>query len=1141
MAKLSQQLKEDQTQPRVTRSQRVQQKQAIERGQREEAKFEREKAAAQELQETEFSDIKTVEEYEVKYKEVDPNLKPFFQTPTEVRDAEQENIAATKTKLQNEFSEADKGFQSEEQRLRDAKKKYQDRVRSIQNSTSKNKSRQLERASERLDDAYDRFEEKAKYYQGYKKGLKEGLEQLNQGKNLSFNSLKGYAQEIGYYEEEKKRARNEQRSYEKQTAKKIEDLEAQGYKPVIVEGFKGSQPKSVELLFQKGSDFQSIAKVQSGSKYDVKGFESIGFSAPQERVFTAGGKDFKFQSRVEIFKDQKGQVLTPYKKTGFTEAQLIKQGQDSAYVEFQEKYPSTATSYKIIPEKDLPLDYGGQQTISNQPRSVLIPEAQYNVQQNKKPLKEITGFFSNLYSKISEGKIYYNPTLIGGGFSFFKKSDRLLDITAAGKTSIENLDKKSSDAIRTAIGGENLDALEDELGTKYQGLYQEEFEKKYGKDLIYDEVTFEEAQKSFEESAEAKDLQIKYQEEYTERYKEISSDVPILRAIKYGGLASYYKLTSLGTKAVTTPKGLVTTGVFAYGGVKTFQGLAKLPSFVSGGLEVGFTGYGGYKFLSPTSTIEERFGGAVMLGLGAGGLVSRSYRYLRSPVIKRVKIPSPKPTLKSTEVIGVDLKKNVLFGTQQTSQTGVAGYRTIVTTKGRVLSANFWKKLGANVKPNYNVLYKGVPTQQLGKTQGFFYQYKTPSAYQKAYGKLLKYDYTPSQARSTLRYSAPRVYTQTLDRGVLTISGNRASGSFEYLTKQPVISIDKNLGIKTRGGRTIKDVYDVERLLVKDKFVLEEKIRSSVFLKRGSSPVGLNIKGVSYENSFISGKGSGLKRAGNIGFQRIDSVSLGRRALPVDNILRIDQGRTILIKQIIEKSKFTGVQKPAKITKTPFSKTFGSESASNKALKDVKNVLKQKQLQTTLRSAPSVQQQVNLPVQDAVAVKQVDALVGTKVRSLVNVGVASISKTDLKTDVLLKDQLKSKLKTDALLKDDLLTKTLTKTALKSAQTPITKLSSKLATQTATPTVTRTPIIRPVTPRIPNLTYTPKPFAFFFPAAKQRKSRKGLKKQVFEKAYLPDFTTRAIGLKPEVINEKEALKKVKKVLTGLEIRRGVVVQ
>jgi hypothetical protein len=43
------------------------------------------------------------------------------------------------------------------------------------------------------------------------------------------------------------------------------------------------------------------------------------------------------------------------------------------------------------------------------------------------------------------------------------------------------------------------------------------------------------------------------------------------------------------------------------------------------------------------------------------------------------------------------------------------------------------------------------------------------------------------------------------------------------------------------------------------------------------------------------------------------------------------------------------------------------------------------------------------------------------------------------------------------------------------------------------------------------------------------------------AYLPDFTSRILGLEPEKVSVKNAQKKIKQLQTGFEIRRGAKIK
>jgi len=164
-----------------------------------------------------------------------------------------------------------------------------------------------------------------------------------------------------------------------------------------------------------------------------------------------------------------------------------------------------------------------------------------------------------------------------------------------------------------------------------------------------------------------------------------------------------------------------------------------------------------------------------------------------------------------------------------------------------------------------------------------------------------------------------------------------------------------------------------------------------------------------------------------------------------------------------------------------------------------------------------------------------DALVGLKVGTL----TALKTSTMLKTKTYLKQDLKLKQNIKVLLKENVLIKT--------QAIPLVKTSTLLKTQLKTllqlePVTTGISLpktsFRP--PKIPTFKpTTPKPIVVLFPKAKKGKSSNaGLKKAISEVAYLPDFTSRALGLEAQTITEKQAKAKLKKLLTGLEIRRGV---
>jgi len=370
-------------------------------------------------------------------------------------------------------------------------------------------------------------------------------------------------------------------------------------------------------------------------------------------------------------------------------------------------------------------------------------------------------------------------------------------------------------------------------------------------DLIKGDINIEDATTEFEGSEEVDTLIKKYQKEYGEGYKDLQTDVGFWKGSYAGVKQVGWSLASLGLKAVENPSNVALTTAVIIAGTKGLGALSKTASYSLSG---GFGVYGAYKFLDPSSTYLERGAGLVTLAVASGTLGYGAYKYLGKPVVKTVNIKSPIRSYKSSGSIGKDYKiitdKNIVnkivFESKKLSQYGSAGRRTIVTTKGRLLSNKFWEQLGVPKKfvtMDSNAIYRGVPKLTSG-TKGYFSSMKglfkvgRQTDYQKAYKLLTKYGYSPSQATQTLRYTAPKVIEQWRS-GFLNIKGIKATGQFNVLTKQPVITVDKNLGIKTRGAKTIRDVYDIERKLVmiKDPVTL----KSSVYAFQEQTRIGLSI------------------------------------------------------------------------------------------------------------------------------------------------------------------------------------------------------------------------------------------------------------------------------------------------------------
>lgn len=95
---------------------------------------------------------------------------------------------------------------------------------------------------------------------------------------------------------------------------------------------------------------------------------------------------------------------------------------------------------------------------------------------------------------------------------------------------------------------------------------------------------------------------------------------------------------------------------------------------------------------------------------------------------------------------------------------------------------------------------------------------------------------------------------------------------------------------------------------------------------------------------------------------------------------------------------------------------------------------------------------------------------------------------------------------------------------------------ELALQTAviTPTMTSPPFITTGVPIIPGF---PMPDLYGWGTRTQKETLRGKSSG----AYLPDFTSKALGLKPKTLSKAQLKKLLRTDLTGLEIRRGVIIK
>ena len=1151
MVKLSEQRGVTPLQTRPTRTQRVLVKQEDlaqrKRVAEDQQKFNTLQDQARQLQETEFANISSVEEYKQKYDLLDSKLKPFFVTPTELSNVQTERIETTRSKVDNKIVEM-------QQKKKDVELAYRKHLE------------WLSRNNKSDDDADDEWSEDQAFYDNYIRGLQEAKGRLSAGQDLAYGDVLGYASNLGHYYKDRQEARNDGRRAEQRELTKLE-----GTKPFLIQEIEKGRVVKESIAFQDPSTkaFLKTSVPLSTSLRSVAGLQKSTLGTTEvTRTFELGAEKHEFITRPQLYQTPSGKLTTELGGiTERTEIQIISEAREKAYQDFLKEYSEVELEKT---EEDV-LKVDDRKWYEKSIDELFIQPAREKV---KVGSSFIFGKAGEGLDKIDEVvrwdfKITGTSTIPKVQLISFGKEKPTVDVGAGVEKAQTFLGEKSFDIKEGEI--------EKQLGVEQYASFKEEQEKisrrdvtslfyrsEIGKEAFLSVGEEKEIIKAFEEYKETKEFK-QYEKEFQVSYKEdldlALSDVPYSQQLKGTGAGlkmAGLNLGSLGLSLVKSPTRLGLTAGALYGGG---YALSSIPASTLVGLDLAFLTIGGVKTFSPSSTIEERGSGALLLGLAGTSLGIKGVTYARQPTIKTVKIKPPKATLRASEVVGKNVKvitekgtiNKVIFQNQKLSQVSVAGRRTVVSTRIRD-----W--IGADP------IYRGVPYAQKGTTysyQSFGATITTTgkSAYQKATDLLIKRaKFTPAQASQTLRYIQPKVIEQYLSRGVLTIKGSRAVGEFQYLTKQPVITVDKGLGIKTRGARTIKDVYDVERKLINLKsgqsVVLQEQVRSSFFLRRGASP--LDFKDFQFSRGIVLGKATktkkgldllktdikGLKAFEEVTYKDLVGISLERGIFPSEKFLRLDIGRTKLINKLIDmRVKGYGVT-PAKVTKTPLSKTF-SKQVSEVKVESIKNILKQAGVSDqAIKTSPEILKQAP-PTPSVSAKTQIKELLKVESKlglgSKISFGLASISASAIKQDLKLSPQLKTNLKVNQILKEQLKSEI----ALKQAITP--KSAQALATQQVamleqgmvkmprvSPAFQEIPIVQPKLPKIPVI-------PIYFPPAKQTAEVKRQTKSVQDLLFLPDFTARALGLEAEQITEAQAKKKLKKLLSGLEIRRPVKVK
>lgn len=785
-------------------------------------------------------------------------------------------------------------------------------------------------------------------------------------------------------------------------------------------------------------------------------------------------------------------------------------------------------------------------------------------------LKYISTHLKEIYDKIPEVPLYLTKYGHIQPYKLRKEDKSLEELKQAGLQKIDEallilkLEQQERAGVKTIIE------------PQFQEEMQERFEQKYLKRIEAGEVEFKDVEKEFLESKDVELLQKKYEEEIQKAEAGLGLTGT---GFKIAGLQIGRTVTSI---APTSVKEAAIVTAAAYGGYKA---LMLIPPKVIPVIEAGFFAKGVKDIVSPLSLPEQRAGGFITAAISGGFLTYRAVRYLRSPVIKTEAL-IPKATLTKAEQQALRsplLKREIVkdiygktkitdyYKVQRVTETISEGRKTIVTTKIR-------EYLG--LKP----IYKGSPYQDLGKIYSFKglrtdFVWKTESAYQKALNKLINYKLTEAQARQTLRLYRPKIIYTAADVDAKLIYGTqfktpiiksytervvyqpqRTIADIKTLTKTPYTELIKGEGKilgETKAGNVLTEVtFNIEKMgLTSEGYLIN-------YLKEAGKTSRV-VRQVSSSEVIGSGKFNLLGK--ETPYTKYLEATLEKQVLPSktytfgkSDLFALERTTDVPV-SVYDESKLTGVRiRPdvtpsvKKITTTisDYSKT--DLQKLTKTLKDIYG--------TPTKTFPTMPttpiKTITKQVTD-LSTTQIPALdiAKTNLKSLIKnigkMGEAAIVKSTQaaallpalqvrsKQDTALKSQLKSRLGLNEreALKVKQMQRQLDKQMLRQLQ-PTALLQIQMQPLIASPTM-RTPPT--TTPRVPKFPPMITPFFTFNEDKLLKKLKQQKTKGIYGQAYMPSFTARALQLQPIEVTEKQALKLIKKVQTGFDLRLPAIVR
>lgn len=213
--------------------------------------------------------------YENIYAGLAPELKQFFAPPEQLKEERSQRI-------QTNISRVDERIEMAKIRLRELDEKYQQRKQELQewwqrkSSKYRDDPRNRENYKQNLRDLENDYEEDTEQQRGIVEGLSKGKGELSSKKDIDFDAIVAYANDLGNYYQERKEARNENREAERRALKELEqrnkEAQAKGFTMTgtITESFV--DPKTKKETVQGVRYYLGGAQVspqEFGKKFDI--------------------------------------------------------------------------------------------------------------------------------------------------------------------------------------------------------------------------------------------------------------------------------------------------------------------------------------------------------------------------------------------------------------------------------------------------------------------------------------------------------------------------------------------------------------------------------------------------------------------------------------------------------------------------------------------------------------------------------------------------------------------------------------------------------------------------------------------------------------------------------------------------------